>query len=116
MKKLILVATVALAGCATTTGAGPTPADITTIEQNISAYTKKVCSLEPTVAAMLQLIGAFWTAGQPILTLANTIGAAVCSSPTAMATRKAGACPVRLVTAPNGKVIAVADARCVKHG
>ncbi len=115
MRKLILVATVALAGCATTSGTGPTPQDITTIEQNIAAYTKAVCSLQPTVTAMLQLIGAFWTAGQPILTMANTIGAAICSAPLAKLSTPKG-CPVRLVTAPNGKVIAVTDARCVKRG
>ncbi len=112
MRKLILASAIALAGCATNGSSTLTQEQATQIAQQVEQYTSRLCNFQPTAAAVLQLIGAFYAPGQPLVMVANAIGAALCSSPTTAAVSKGRRYGVvHLVTTPDGQQIAVHDRR-----
>ncbi len=113
MRKIVmcLVGALSLAGCATTS---PTNDQTSQIAEAVERYTAQFCNFQPTGSVLLQLIAAYWQPGQPILTIADSIGNAICTSPITASTRRGGRRSIaHVVTAPNGKVFVVTDRRSV---
>ncbi len=78
MKKLLILGTLALAGCATT----PTStADISAKAKEIQGYTKLACSFLPTIGTIANILST--GAATPAVTIAADICAAVTTAPLA---------------------------------
>ncbi len=102
-----------LAGCAGQTP--PTQEQLSEIAQRVEAYTQQFCNFQPSAAALLQLIGAFYQPGQAAISVANSIGAAICNAPiTSSYRRGARRAIARAVTTPDGQVVIVTDRRSVR--
>ncbi len=85
-----LVGSLALGGCATTTGNPPTTSDPLAQAQQIAVA---VCGFLPTIQTVQNIIVAgAYPAGIPVAQLANLVGNSICAAVTAKAAR-AGSVP-----------------------
>lgn len=77
MRKLLLVGTLAVAGCSTV----PSTGTITERAKEIQGYTKLACSFVPTIGTIAAILSS--GASVPITTIANDICTAVTTAPLA---------------------------------
>src|SRR6185436_7655476 len=73
MKRLALLASLLLAGCATTPGGAPNP-----IIAQVQAIAIQACAFEPTVKTILSILAL----GNPLLGTASSIADAICAAVT----------------------------------
>lgn len=78
MKRLLILGTLALAGCA---GTPTSTADITTRAKEIQGYTKLACSFVPTIGTIANIFAA--GVATPAVAIASDICAAVTTAPLA---------------------------------